>query len=138
MQPNPIPQPALLPTVARAANPRRDDAPSPRPVTALRAIDGITARATYRQAAPGARERDAAPHAFRPPVAGTADAARAMRQNGAVAGRASIPFLAQHIAQERLPDAGPANDDSPFAAYRDAAERGTVFFGLEYPLDISI
>ena len=138
MQPNPIPQPTLLPSVARAANPRRDGAPSPRPVMALRVIDGIDARAAHRQATPGAWERDKAPYASPPPVVGMADAARARRQDGAVAGRASIPFLAQHIAQERLPKAGPGDDDLRLAAYRDAAERGTVFFGLEYPLDISI
>ena len=138
MQPNPISQPALLPTVARAAYPRRDGAPLPRPVTALRAIDAITARAPNRQAAAGTQEREAAPHASRLPVVGTAGPAHATRHVGDVAGRASTPFLAQHIAQERLPDAGPADDDTPFAAYRDAAERGTVFFGLEYPLDISV
>ncbi len=138
MQPNPIPQPAPLPSVARAANSRRAGAPSPRPVMALRVIDGITARAANRQATPGAQERDEAPYASPTPVVGMADAARARRHDGAVAGRASIPFLAQHIAQERLPKAGPGDDDSPLAAYRDAAERGTVFFGLEYPIDISI
>ena len=62
----------------------------------------------------------------------------ATRHGGAVAGRASIPFLAQHIAQEKLSHTSPADDDAPLAAYRDAAERGTVFFGLEYPLDISV
>ena len=138
MQPNPISQPTSLPTVARAAYPRRDGAPSPRPVMALRTIDAITARATYRQAAAGAQERDAAPHASRLPVVGTAGAVHATRQGGAVAGRASIAFLAQHIAQEKLPHTSPADDVLPLAAYRDAAERGTVFFGLEYPLDISI
>ena len=138
MQPNPIPQPTSLPTVARAAYPRRDGAPSPRPVTALRATDAITARAAFRQTAAAAREREEAPHASRLPVVGTAGAAHATRHGGAVAGRASIPFLAQHIAQERLPHTTPANSDVPLAAYRDAAERGTIFFGLEYPLDISI
>ncbi len=138
MQPNPIPQPAPLPSVARAATLLRDGAPSPRPLTALRAIDGFIARAAHRQAVPGARERDSAPQASRLPVVGMAGAARATRHDGAVAGRASIPFLAQHIAQERLPDAGPADDDVPLAAYRDAAERGTVFFGLEYPLDLTV
>ena len=138
MQPNPIPQATSLPTVARAAYPRRDGAPSPRPVTAPRATDAIAARAAYRQTVADAQEREAAPHASRLPVVGTAGAAQATRQGGAVAGRASTPFLAQHIAQERLPDPSPANSDSPLAAYRDAAERGTVFFSLEYPLDISI
>lgn len=144
MQPNPIPQPALLPTAARAANPRRDGAPSPRAVTALRAVDGTIARATYRQAAEGGREREAAPYAPRLTIVAKADTARAARHDGAVAGRVSIPFLAQHIAQEKLPetspapDSNPVNGDSPLAAYRAAAERGTIFFGLEYPLDISI
>ena len=105
---------------------------------ALRVIDGIAARVAHRQAAPGERERDAAPYAAPLSVVGTAGAAYATRQGGTVAGRASIPFLAQHIAQEKLPDAGPADAFPPLAAYRDAAERGTVFFGLEYPLDISI
>ena len=138
MQPLPIPQPAPLPSVARAAYPRRDGAPSPRSVMALGAIDGFTARVAHRQAAPGEREGDAAPKAAPLSVVVTAGAADATRQGGAGAVRASIPFLAQHIAQERLPGGGPADADSQLAAYRDAADRGTVFFGLEYPLAISI
>lgn len=52
----------------------------------------------------------------------------------------SSPFLAQHIAQEVHGEIRPskAEDKASIAAYRAAAERGAVFFGLEYPVDFSV
>lgn len=60
---------------------------------------------------------------------------------GAIA--APVPsslFLAQHIAQEDLDAAQPnkAENEASVAAYSTAAERGTVFYGLEYPVDFSV
>ncbi len=49
-------------------------------------------------------------------------------------------FLAQHIAQEGHGESRPskAENEASIAAYRAAAERGTIFFGLEYPVDFSV
>ena len=53
---------------------------------------------------------------------------------------ASSRFLAQQIAQEESREIRPnkARDEASVAAYRGAAERGTVFFGLEYPVDFTV
>ena len=49
-------------------------------------------------------------------------------------------FLAQQIAQEAHGDSrsSKAADAASLDAYRTAAERGTVFYGLEYPVDFSV
>ena len=49
-------------------------------------------------------------------------------------------FLAQLFAQEVHGEArlNKAEDEASFAAYSTAAERGTVFYGLEYPVDFSV
>lgn len=60
---------------------------------------------------------------------------------GAIAASVSSSlFLAQHIAQEGYGDAQPnkTEDEASVAAYRAVAERGTVFYGLEYPVDFSV
>lgn len=53
---------------------------------------------------------------------------------------ASSLFLAQHIAQEGYGENRPskAENEASVAAYRGAAERGTVFFGLQYPVDFTV
>ncbi len=60
---------------------------------------------------------------------------------GAIAAPVSSSlFVAQHIAQEGYGETQPnkAEDKASVAAYRAAAERGTVFYGLEYPVDFSV
>ena len=49
-------------------------------------------------------------------------------------------YLAQRIAQENqtVSLAKKADDEAAIAAYREADERGTVFYGLEYPVDFSV
>jgi hypothetical protein len=49
-------------------------------------------------------------------------------------------YLAQHIAQEVHGDSPPskAEGEASVTAYSAAAERGTIFFGLEYPVDFSV
>lgn len=52
----------------------------------------------------------------------------------------SSPFLAQHIAQEidgERPSSR-AQDEAAIAAYSAASERGSIYFGLEYPIDIFV
>ena len=60
---------------------------------------------------------------------------------GAIAAPVSSSlFIAQHIAQEVLGAAQPEKtaNVASVAAYHAAAERGTVFYGLEYPVDFSV
>lgn len=52
----------------------------------------------------------------------------------------SSPFLAQHIAQE-IDGERPSSrtqDEASIAAYSAAAERGSIYFGLEYPVDLFV
>ena len=53
----------------------------------------------------------------------------------------SSQFIAQQFAQEDLGQSRQskqAENQASVAAYGVAAERGTVFFGLEYPVDFSV
>ena len=64
----------------------------------------------------------------------------AMAGGPGAAAIASSRFLAQQIAQEESRETRPskAQDEASAAAYRSAAERGTIFFGLEYPVDFTV
>lgn len=67
----------------------------------------------------------------------TLDATVLARNPGPVV---SSQYLAQHIAQEVHGDiqATRARDAASHNAYRAADVRGTVFYGLEYPVDFSV
>lgn len=66
--------------------------------------------------------------------------------SAAVSGPVTAPlvssqFIAQQFAQEDLGQSRQskrAEDEASVAAYGAAAERGTVFFGLEYPVDFTV
>lgn len=70
----------------------------------------------------------------------TLSTAVATVQRPSAAPVSSSPFLAQRIAQENQGESRPSNakDEVSIAAYRAAAERGAIFFGLEYPVDFSV
>lgn len=63
-----------------------------------------------------------------------------IEHNNVAAPAASSQFLAQYIAQQEQGESrtSKVDDEASVAAYRAAAERGTVFFGLEYPIDLSV
>lgn len=63
-----------------------------------------------------------------------------IEHNSVAVPASSSLFLAQHIAQQDQGESrtGKLDDEASVAAYRAAAERGTVFFGLEYPVDFTV
>ena len=48
------------------------------------------------------------------------------------------PFVAQHLAQRLAPEPDEQNAWAARLAYRAAAERGTVFFGVDAPIDVIV
>ena len=140
VQPGPPPNPAIPPAAARPALVRPDGRRPSAPVEPLRAVGSISRQAAHRYAAPAAERRDDAPDTADAPRAHPARPTRiTRREDGGASGHSSL-FLAQHIAQERLPDGGAraGNEAASLGAYRDAAERGAIFYGLEFPVDLYI
>ena len=121
----------IAPTVARPVLVARNGEPLPlRPVSPLKRIAGQ-----------GESRFDSA--AARPEEASNNDTptrTAAMAGGPGAAAVASSRFLAQQIAQEESRETRPskARDETSVAAYRSAAERGTIFFGLEYPVDFTV
>ena len=70
----------------------------------------------------------------------TPSTAVAIVLNPVAAPVSSSLFLAQHIAQEIQVESrmSPSEGEASVAAYNAAAERGAVFYGLEYPVDFSV
>lgn len=64
----------------------------------------------------------------------------AIEHDSVAAPAVSSLYLAQYIAQQDQGESrtGKVDDEASVAAYRAAAERGTVYFGLEYPVDFSV
>ena len=73
-------------------------------------------------------------------LAGALAGALVIEHDSVAVPASSSLFLAQHIAQQDQGESrtGKLDDEASVAAYRAAAERGTVFFGLEYPVDFTV
>ena len=89
---------------------------------------------------PAARFPSQAPRSDEAVQVGAPNTAVALVRGAIAAPVSSSLFLAQHIAQEDRGEAQPnkVEDEVSLAAYRAAAERDTVFYGLEYPIDFSV
>jgi hypothetical protein len=130
-------QPTPNTAVAKPAYAQRAAAPSHHAVEAVRAIREVVARGPERRGAPEAWHRDEAQRPVNNIIILDRGPDTARRQDCPEIGRASTTFLAQQIAQEKFSGAT-TNLQSPLAAYAETAARETIFFGLEYPLDISV
>jgi hypothetical protein len=130
-------QPTPNTAVAKPAYTLRDAAPSHHAVEAVRAIKEVMARGPERRGAHEARDQDGAQRPVNNIIILDRGPDTARRQDGPEVGRASTTFLAQQIAQEEFSGTA-TNLESPLAAYAETAARETIFFGLEYPLDISV
>ena len=122
---------SIAPAVARPVLVARNGEPLPlRPVSP---IQGIAGQGESRFDSAAARPEEAS-------NSDTPNRTAAMAGGPGAETVASSRFLAQQIAQEESRETRPskAQDEASVAAYHSAAERGTIFFGLEYPVDFTV